>query len=483
MTSFANKKVGFEFIVYGGSVVSNGLSILILTIIYAKFFTVEVFGILGVYLVIGMLCNIFFESQAISGFMRNYYHAKQERNESILLTSIILYYLLTGVGAMLLLWICLSIYQSGLKAVLGYHFYISWLLPIVFGVFPSQMYEILLLNLRLEGQCLAFASVSIFQSFFVILITLALVTKLDCGAEGALWAVTLSKLVCLLICFYLNRKRIVRKVSLAYVKSSLAYGLPLLPAVIAGWVISNQSRFIVMNYFSPHTLGVYSFVLRIGAIILLALQSIRFVWEPYLLKLFLKEKKEIIASLEKALKLYLALGMFVFFLASILSPLIFDLFGTKEYQAEYRYLPVVMFALLWQGSLMILNAGASWRRWTYLNTVAVVVGGAASLAASWLFAKQHEIYGVYVSLVLGYIIVVLLSRFFSALCLKVKQSFSNILFYLTLGSSYLFMLFYLNKQMTLFSYYMVTSVYLIFSFSIACILFFKNKKILNNIIS
>jgi O-antigen/teichoic acid export membrane protein len=115
-----------------------------------------------------------------------------------------------------------------------------------------------LVLLRLEERLRAYVVVSWCSTATYAVLVLILVVGSDLAVVGALTASLLASLVLLLAGLRAARLRFTRRVSHRHLVAALAFGLPLLPHLLAHWGLNLSDRAILGMYVSREDLGIYS---------------------------------------------------------------------------------------------------------------------------------------------------------------------------------------------------------------------------------
>jgi O-antigen/teichoic acid export membrane protein len=159
----------------------------------------------------------------------------------------------------------------------------------------------------------------------------------------------------------------------------LAYGLPLVPAVLSKWGQNYANRYVLALSLSLADLGVFSVAARLAAVVAVLDTAFRFAWDPMMMGLFEEEGSEPV--FDRVLAVYLAgMSALCAALAFAGSPVV-RLAAGPGYEAAGPLLGFLGFGLLWNGVTGIVGAGNAWARRTYWNTLGFVLGGALNLGA------------------------------------------------------------------------------------------------------
>ena len=126
------------------------------------------------------------------------------------------------------------------------------------------------------------------------------------------------------------------------IKPYLAFGLPMLPSYLFGWIINSSDRYVIGYFMDSAFVGVYSAAYAIGGIILMFMGPISIVLYPTILKLWELDKiEEVKTHLQYSLKYYLMLAIPATFGLSVLAkPLLVSL-TTSQFEYGSVLIPII----------------------------------------------------------------------------------------------------------------------------------------------
>ncbi|MFC4077399.1 oligosaccharide flippase family protein [Salinithrix halophila] len=174
------------------------------------------------------------------------------------------------------------------------------------------------------------------------------------GVLGIFYGQILAQSVVAAILLWHYRKQFTRHVEKKHVRDLLSYGIPLLPTLLAFWVMNAVSRPMIYHMVSSDEAGIYGLAVRFASIIVLITSAFQLAWRPFSVSIKEQEDAQQIYSLLG--RGFLVLGtFFVMFLTFFIKPIIEVATGNPDYYEAYPY--VWMLAL-----------------GTVLNTMHLIVG-------------------------------------------------------------------------------------------------------------
>jgi O-antigen/teichoic acid export membrane protein len=414
-----------ESIIYGVTGVLSRFSIFLTIPIYTRYLSVEDFGILDLYVTIGMLLYIVFEMQIVSGFMRNYYEQKNEGKLRELIGTTLTYYFLTYFIVFLLIGL-----NSDLNII-----DMKYILPLVLLVLPKQIFDLNNLILRMESKPYEYLVYNLFGLSLVAISGILAVIYIEASVNLVLWSMFLSNIVLGGFALLSIVKRVLPKFGFYYLKELLYYSVPIVPAVLGVWLMSAIGRIYISEYLSVEDLGIYSLALKISMIYMLFTQAFKMAWDPYIFKKLNDiDIKDIVA---KTLNIYLGVGIIVASVIYILTPTIISIIATEKYISAKNYVFILLVAYFWQGAINIVSLGNVWVKKTYYNSYGNIIGGMVVLLATSLLIEIIGALGAGISFALGVIISFLIILFYAQKNIIIKYNLLYIFILIALSLVYI----------------------------------------------
>jgi O-antigen/teichoic acid export membrane protein len=211
-----------------------------------------------------------------------------------------------------------------------------------------------LLTYRLKFKAKQYAQNKMSQTIFSFILTYIFVVNLEYGWKG----VIIAKLIVLTIySFYslyllIKNKNIEFKINKTYIRNALLFGIPLVPHLMAGFVINVSDRVFITNIMDVSKTGSYAVAYQIGSVIDLVSNSINLAWVPWLfsnLKNFEKNKNKIRKT--TILGILGIVSIAVIFI--LLLPFIVKLFVSKEFEISFPVIILVVIGLVFQGCYLL----------------------------------------------------------------------------------------------------------------------------------
>jgi O-antigen/teichoic acid export membrane protein len=167
------------------------------------------------------------------------------------------------------------------------------------------------------------------------------VTGIFIGQTVGQWSVALMLL-------WLFRDQLTRSVRLQHLQHMLTYGLPLVPALLAFWIMSALSRPLIYHWISAEAAGLFGTAVRIASLILLFTSAFQFAWRPFAHSIKNRPDADRIYSMVG--RGFLVGATFCLLLLTwSAEPMLKMLTGRPEYTAAYPYVWVLALGTILHG--------------------------------------------------------------------------------------------------------------------------------------
>lgn len=259
------------------------------------------------------------------------------------------------------------------------------------AIFQSTGHAVSYLNSRLiqgaleSGLCIAFL--------------LWLAPEASARTSSYAIALAASALFGLSVC--LKRKKFIPCFEITQVKRLLAFGLPLLPHVIAGTTIIYLDRLVVSSLLGSESLGLYMVAMQIGMILLAITEPMNKALAPWLFKQLAKNDniiRRLIVRRTYQLFIFLAIiGLLTAIIADIFFEQIFDI----RYQGAKKLIPWMAWGFVMQGMYTAVVNYLFFAERTGWLSIATGCTAIVGSGVSWAMANYYGIEGASMSFALN----------------------------------------------------------------------------------
>lgn len=265
-----------QFFVYGLAGAASRLAAVVLVPLYTRTLSIADYGRLEVLLAVHALIVILAGMQIESAVARDYFDAKADGKARTLAWAALA---LTVAGAAALALLLFAGWQAGWLPE-GFDGQTIGLLMAM--TLPAQLFGIQLVMLRFEGSSAVFAVLSFLDLALCALFSLGFIVGLGMGVAGALWGVLAGKLVSVALAWSRTFGSLPSaRPERSLLAQMLGYAVPLVPAVLIGWVQNAGSRLLLAIALSLGDVAIAGIAIKVAAIYGFVVYSFRLAWEPF----------------------------------------------------------------------------------------------------------------------------------------------------------------------------------------------------------
>jgi O-antigen/teichoic acid export membrane protein len=209
--------------------------------------------------------------------------------------------------------------------------------------------------LRLEFRAGAYSVLGVGRTLAASAVGALLAGPLAMGVAGLLLAYVVIGLGSLVLTLFLARSSWDPRFDPAAARNLLRFGLPLVPAGLAYWIIAYSDRYLIIQLLGTAAAGIYSLANRVAMGVMLVIYAFEAAWWPYAFaKAREADHREVFARVLSAFSagmvvLALAIGLFAREILLILT--------TREFLSAYPYVGTLALALVVHGAYSIVGIG------------------------------------------------------------------------------------------------------------------------------
>ena len=376
----------------------------------------------------------------------------------------------------------ISLMITSILLSLGIHFNSHGLASLV-GVDPSQHYFIQyagwilcldtltvipFASLRMEQKAKRFATLKIFNFTANLLLNLGLILGLGMHAEGVFLANLLASGFTLLAMIGLVFPQLTLKFPSGLYKEILKFGLPYIPAGLAGIAMQVIDRPIVKALTNDATLGIYQLNYRLGIFMMLIVGMFDYAWRPF----FLNHAKDADAKqlFAKVFTFFILGAMSIFLVISLFIEDIvrMNFFGKQFFPPIYwqgvEIVPWILLAYVFTGAYVVFVVGVYLEKKTKYLPFVTGAGALLNVGANFFLIPKIGILGAALSTLFSYIVMAVGMYYVSQRFYRVAYEWNKVL--KIIGSAaIIFILFRLFHLPPLEVVSMVLKVVLIVAFT------------------
>ncbi len=246
-----------------------------------------------------------------------------------------------------------------------------------------------------------FVGVELAASAINLVGSLALVALTSIGVLGLFWGRLLSLAIVAVACYAYAARNFGVAMHGRSLREALLFSLPLVPHLLAHWVLAMADRILIERKLGLAQVGVYATAYGIIEWVNLVAMSVNRAWVPQFTRAYADPNQR--SFVGRSITLFVlacvaaSAGLFV------LAPTLIRLFFTEKYQAAAPITPILAAAGAFQGLYYIYVAGLFYYKRNRLVPVITVLGGALNIGLNLLLLPRLGIAGAAWATLGGYL--------------------------------------------------------------------------------
>jgi O-antigen/teichoic acid export membrane protein len=223
------------------------------------------------------------------------------------------------------------------------------------------------------------------------------------SVEGILYARIISGILILLFLIKPLLQFFNVKIDKKVIKDLLKYGLPLVPASLAFWVILNSSSFFLSFMKSAEDVGIYGAATKFAALITLVTSGIQMAWRPY--SMSLKDKPDNKELFSKVYLIILLMGTTGVLIVATIMPYVILLLD-DAYHTAYQYVAILSAATFLNFYYLIISVGIFFQKQTKIISYAFGVAAGINVLLNLILIPTYSIWGVVAAYLISYLLAI-----------------------------------------------------------------------------
>jgi O-antigen/teichoic acid export membrane protein len=266
------------------------------------------------------------------------------------------------------------------------------LVRMAFVLLWAQMnFEQMTALFRVEERAVAFTAATLANLVITVTATIVFVVVLDWGATGVIagnFTGTLAVYAALLV---YRHEQLGLTLDRPLLRRMNRFGLPLVPSMLALWMLNFGDRFFILKLADASEVGVYSIGSRIASAMVLLLTAFRAAWPAFAFS---------IEDDERARRAYSYVLTYLLFVASwaalalgLLAPWIVEWLTTPAFYDASDVVALLAFGAVAFGGFIVVSIGLGRTKRTQFNWVATGSAAVVSVTLNLLLIPRHGIVG------------------------------------------------------------------------------------------
>jgi len=421
------KRILKHSIIYGVAGVTSQIIGFLLVPVYTRYLTPKDYGVLAIINVSVAIAAIVLNMGMSSSLFKSYFNHEDEESRKAVVSTAFLFH----ASVTLVLTTVLIVFAKSSSALLfGTEKYSLFLVIAFLSNFFNIALAIPLAVFRAREESRKYAAVTLFNFAVGIGFNILFVVVLLKGVIGVLQAGLIANFLTYLALIPNIVRRVKIRFSIAELKEMLGFGLPLVPANLAAWILTLSDRYFLKYYSSLREVGLYSLGYKFGTgINILIVIPFSLAWVPFMLSVA-KEKnaKEVYSYV---LTYFFLVGTSLALGLSVLAKDIIAIIATPRFYSAHRVIPMVALSYVLYGCYYIFSTGIYLEKKT--KYVPIIVGFAATLnlVLNFLLIPPYGMMGAAVATLVSYFVLMVEMFFVSQRYYEIRYDFVRILKILT----------------------------------------------------
>jgi len=418
-----------ETVVYGITGVASTIASVFLVPFYTRVLTPADYGVatlLGIlFTIIGIVANMGMSSAVFWA----YFKARKEERGEVISTSFVLQTvfpifvsLITFVAA------------SRISGVLfGSTQYSNLIVISAVALFFNSSVLLPLSLLRAEGIPSKYTLITVTKLISTVLFSLVLVIGLRMGLLGVFMGNLIGAFLGYLLGLIYTLPRIRLAFSGHWAKEMLNFGLLLMPAGLAAWVLNSSDRYFLNFFVGTADVGIYNVGYKVGMLVNLVSSALLLAYPRFMFSIY-NEKPNPKDYFKKISTYFYLITFSSALFISVFSREVIEFFTGSAFHGAYIVVPLISFSYVANGLYQTFITGAIVNKKTYVATLATFIAGGLNIVLNYVLIARFGMMGAAFSTLISFAILALVGLGFSQKVYSIPFEFRRILMTLGIGS-------------------------------------------------
>jgi O-antigen/teichoic acid export membrane protein len=203
----------------------------------------------------------------------------------------------------------------------------------------------------------------------------------------------------------------------------LKYGLPLVPAGAAFFIVGQTPSYFIKHYVSLDEVGIYSVAASLASVLLIVVTGFQQVWSPYVHSYY-KEPE----TRQSFVRLYCIFSSVLFMVAVFLclfAQEIVDVLIGPKFHLAYLYVPAIVLSHSCSTLGRNFSIGIGLTRKTYHRAWPSVIGAALYLILAFSLTPRFGLWGIIASQIVAFVMVGILLHTISQRLIRISYPYAR----------------------------------------------------------
>jgi O-antigen/teichoic acid export membrane protein len=271
------------------------------------------------------------------------------------------------------------------------------------GLWAQMNYAQMTALFRVEERPVSFAIASVANVLITIGSTIALVIGAHKGAIGAVVGNFLGTLTVYAVLLGYRRFQLGWQFDRRLLREMNKFGLPLVPAALALWVINLVDRLFINGFKGQGEVGVYSLAVRISSVIIFLMTAFQLAWPAFAYSI--RDDNTARRTYSYVLTYLLFVTCWMSLAIGSLAPWIVHVFDPKHhFGRSAEAVPILCFATAAYSGYSVLAIGIGRMRQTQFNWVVSGAAAVVNIVLNVALIPPYGMMGAAISTVVAYVV-------------------------------------------------------------------------------
>jgi len=298
----------------------------------------------------------------------------------------------------------------------------SWLLG---GAEWAGLFQILLITtffslfmnlafalLRVQEKSKKYTALFLLRFFAVLALNFYFIIWLQLDIRGILLANLITFILVAVSLIPDVIKSATFRISKVFLKKLWAFGLPIIPASIAMWVMDLSDRYFIEIFRSSDEVGIYSLGYKLGMLVnIMVVAPFQLAWPTLYFDVSKRGDAQQIYS--RVLTYFTMLATSLALVLGVLAPEILRVLAGEAYWDAYKVVFLVAISYVFYGMHFVLAPGIHIKEKTKYYPLVVVIPAIANIVLNYFIVPPYGMMGAAVTTVLCFIFVIVLTYLFA----------------------------------------------------------------------
>lgn len=268
------------------------------------------------------------------------------------------------------------------------------------------------LEIRLQNRMTVFGLLTVVASVSMVGLNILFVSVMQLGELSLILSTTIVNLIQMVLYGLFSKSKIsFKKIDFQLVKKMLRFAIPLVPAVIAMWILNLSDRYVLLYFHGENAVGIYGIGSRFVVLMNVVISAVSMAYTTFAYSNVdnpeAKNQYRVVLNL-----MYVALIGMGFTLA-LFSKEIIHLMTSTAYVTAYKPMRDMMFSQIIYGISTITGYGIFFAKKSQYSLYSTIAGATVNLVLNIVFIPKYGIVAAAATTLVGYVVMFAISYYFS----------------------------------------------------------------------